>query len=216
MSWTVFPVLFVFIFVAYNVLRWLQRRSQYVNVPSLADGQWHPVAANYNWAASGENSWKREFYRLKEDPQATSMSLAQTLMKRTMEDVRQLAEMQEQKQTLQQLVKSGSIGEEVLQRFLIAEQQLNQECQTVVQEAESLKPAWGNQIFQQASQLLQAEMRRQEENERKQFEEEQRLQQRWDENRGKEELKIREEEARRLAEELIREEEEEKKKRKKK
>jgi flagellar biosynthesis component FlhA len=206
-SWSAYPILFGFIFIAYQVLKIIQKRSQYVKLPQLAEGQWDPLVANYTWTSSisgGESKFRNEYETLKANPNTEQKLLVQCLMKRAMHDVKNIAEIQQQKGTLLSLVKTGSIGEEVWNRFLDRERSLNTECGMVAAEAEVLKPGWSQTIFQQAGQLLQVELQREKERERQQEEAQKKSKMEWERNQAQKETDE-------MARELIMEEELERK-----
>ena len=206
-DWSPYLVLAVFVLISYFIMKWLKRRSQYVHLPQLADGQWHPLVANYGWAQTAESEnekFRSDYEKLKSESSTTAAQLAQALMRRAMHDVKQISEMQQQKHTLTQLVRNGSINDDMLQQFNNLEQFLNQECEEVAGEAEQLKDGWSRQIFGQAAQLIEAELRRQQEVEKKRDLESQKSR---DKSNAEEKLRLREEEARRVADELIVEEE---------
>lgn len=70
-------------------------------------------------------------------------------------------EIQSKRQTIQSLVQSGSLSEEIWLAFLEGERFMNEEMQAIIEEAETVKTGWGQIIVRQAHELLQAEMARQ-------------------------------------------------------
>lgn len=119
-------------------------------------------------------------------------------------------ELQSRRQTLQSLVQSGSIGEDVWKSFLAAEEFVGEEIQTIVAEADSLKPGWGQHIMPQAQQLLQAELEKHAAAEH--LENEQLQKRREEERKIREEIDAKEKriKAEQAAKELLLEEEREK------
>ncbi|KAI8321752.1 hypothetical protein GQ54DRAFT_241703, partial [Martensiomyces pterosporus] len=88
-------------------------------------------------------------------PEAVSDEvLKAALLRRAMTDIMRAVEIQTNKQTLTNLVKSGAISEELQHQFTAAEAELEAEMLSVVQEAERLTKGWGNGIFQAASEMV--------------------------------------------------------------
>ncbi|KAJ3394818.1 translocation protein S66 [Lobulomyces angularis] len=89
--------------------------------------------------------------------------LCAALLKRAVEDVRRIIKIKDEKGPLSQLVKSGCVGEDLLENIVAAEEELNLECEEVVFEADLLKPGWKNTIFQEASQIAQNQIQKEKE-----------------------------------------------------
>ncbi|KAI3640520.1 hypothetical protein MIR68_001398 [Amoeboaphelidium protococcarum] len=208
--------------VGYYVLSWVQRRNLQVSIPNVKQGQWDPVVANYTWSSSVNNKHKEEYIRLKQladqqqqsqqngqSPATARNTLAQALMRRTMHNVQQLMDMQSQKQSLSQLVKQGLIGEDVMHRFQMAEQVLNEDCGEIVQEANQLKPQWGESIFQDAAKLIQIEKQREQEMQMKEMEQDMAERRRLASELSEEDRRLKDQRARQAAEELLQLEEQE-------
>ncbi|KAI8869563.1 hypothetical protein GQ42DRAFT_163340 [Ramicandelaber brevisporus] len=77
-------------------------------------------------------------------------ALKAALVRRAMTDVRRLVELQQNKEALEKLVKSGAIGDEMWGQFTTAENELQAEMLDVVNEANSFDEGWGQHIFQMA------------------------------------------------------------------
>ncbi|KAG8623179.1 hypothetical protein KVT40_008155 [Elsinoe batatas] len=75
------------------------------------------------------------------------------LMRRAVEDVHRIIQVRNAKPALQTLLQRGSVGEELWQRFLRAEQDIEEEVKDVVNEANALAPNWGQVIFQSANEI---------------------------------------------------------------
>ncbi|KAF2221978.1 Sec62/63 complex, subunit Sec66 [Elsinoe ampelina] len=75
------------------------------------------------------------------------------LMRRAVEDIHRIIQVRNAKPALQTLLQRGSVGEELWQRFLRAEQDIEEEVQDVVNEANALAPNWGQVIFQSANEI---------------------------------------------------------------
>ncbi|KAG2218731.1 hypothetical protein INT45_006883 [Circinella minor] len=83
--------------------------------------------------------------------------LRAALLRRAMEAVRRLVHIQQEKPALQQLMRMGSIGDDLWRDFSVAEQQTMMELQEVSQEANTYKSNWGQTIFSTAAQMLEHE-----------------------------------------------------------
>ncbi|KAJ3140901.1 translocation protein S66 [Physocladia obscura] len=81
--------------------------------------------------------------------------LLQALMRRAMLDVQRIMQIREEKPQLQNLVRSGVVGDAMMENITRAEKELDQEVQELVTEAELYKTGWGQTIFQEAGQMLQ-------------------------------------------------------------
>ncbi|KAJ1979695.1 translocation protein Sec66 [Dimargaris verticillata] len=99
---------------------------------------------------------ERELYYALTDAgdKVPSATLQSALIKRAVTDVQRAIELQTKKQTLSALVKAGSIGEDVWTQFQAAEAELENEMIDIVQEANTIRPGWGQGIFQIASEIL--------------------------------------------------------------
>ncbi|TKX23674.1 translocation protein sec66 [Elsinoe australis] len=75
------------------------------------------------------------------------------LMRRAVEDIHRIIQVRNAKPALQTLLQRGSVGEELWQRFLRAEQEIEEEVKDVVNEANALAPNWGQVIFQSANEI---------------------------------------------------------------
>ncbi|TPX69089.1 hypothetical protein SpCBS45565_g02727 [Spizellomyces sp. 'palustris'] len=154
-----------------------------------------------------------------EDPAGYKL-LTTSLMKRALTDVRRILKIREEKPPLQQMVRSGMMGEDLLEKLLRAEAELDAEVQEVMEDAELYKPGWSKTIFQEATQLVQIQMQREQALEAQRLAQEQTLRDAGipedetaetpeDDGSPKE---TDEERRQRIADELLREEEAEKKK----
>ncbi|KAI9020866.1 Sec62/63 complex, subunit Sec66 [Phycomyces nitens] len=131
--------------------------------------------------------------------------LKAALLRRAMEAVRRLVQVQQEKPALQQLMRTGSIGDDLWRDFGVAEQDIMAELQEVVGEANTYKENWGQTIFSTAAQMLEHEKQKAMLVEMKELKE-------VEEKKRKAMEKDLERDAKRAEEELLREEEEEKKK----
>ena len=71
-----------------------------------------------------------------------------------MEDVRQIWLIREQKQSIGLLLAKGSVGDELLERFIRAEKELEGEIVEVVGEANTFQEGYGGLIFGMASDMV--------------------------------------------------------------
>lgn len=76
------------------------------------------------------------------------------LQERAIEDIMRIREIQTRKGPLNTLLQRGVVGDEIWQRLLRAEQELEAELKDVVAEANALAPQWGNNIFQSANEIV--------------------------------------------------------------
>ncbi|KAL1990318.1 hypothetical protein VTN49DRAFT_6157 [Thermomyces lanuginosus] len=79
--------------------------------------------------------------------------LKAALLRRAAEDIKRVMAIREQKQALALLLQRGSVGDELWQRFLRAEKEMEDEVRDVVAEANSYAPNWGQVIFQSAREM---------------------------------------------------------------
>ncbi|KAJ1980064.1 translocation protein Sec66 [Dimargaris cristalligena] len=102
-----------------------------------------------------EHAERELYYELLDaGDQVPAAVLQSALIKRAVTDVGRAIDLQTKKQTLSALVKSGTIGDDVWSQFQAAEAELETEMMDLVQEANSLRPGWGQGIFQLASEML--------------------------------------------------------------
>ncbi|KAJ3298153.1 translocation protein S66 [Blyttiomyces sp. JEL0837] len=175
---------------------------------------------------------KRQYEELAEqyspqDPHGLKL-LTTALMRRAMVDVQRILQIREEKQPLQNLVRTGVIGEDMMEKITMAEKEVEAEIMELMEEAELYRPGWGKTIFQEASNFLQIQAQAQAQA-LQQAQQAQMAAATAAANSGKDASspgevadsptgsdslspEEKEERARRLAEELLKEEEEEKKK----
>ena len=80
--------------------------------------------------------------------------LKAALLNRAMADVKRIIRMRDDKQALTVLLQKGSIGDETMSRFNMAEKELEAEILDVVSEANTFKEGWGQLIFPSASEMV--------------------------------------------------------------
>ncbi|KAF7185823.1 Translocation protein sec66 [Pseudocercospora fuligena] len=78
--------------------------------------------------------------------------LKAALLKRAVEDIQRIVQLRSTKPALQTLMQRGSIGDDLWQRFLMAEKEMEEEVKDV---ANAFSPNWGQVIFQSANEINQ-------------------------------------------------------------
>ncbi|KAF2207695.1 hypothetical protein CERZMDRAFT_91743 [Cercospora zeae-maydis SCOH1-5] len=81
--------------------------------------------------------------------------LKAALLARAVEDIQRIVQLRTSKPALQTLLQRGSVGDELWQRFLRAEKEMEEEVKDVVNEANAFAPNWGQVIFQSANEMNQ-------------------------------------------------------------
>lgn len=76
------------------------------------------------------------------------------LQERAIEDIMRIREIQTRKAPLNTLLQRGVVGDDIWQRLLRAEQELEAELKDVVAEANALANGWGGHIFQSANEIV--------------------------------------------------------------
>lgn len=90
----------------------------------------------------------------KKTPAVPESVLKAALLRRATEDIRRVMTLRSQKQALSMLLQRGSVGDDLWQRFLRAEKEMEDEVRDVVAEANAYAPGWGQIIFQSANEML--------------------------------------------------------------
>jgi translocation protein SEC66 len=80
--------------------------------------------------------------------------LKAALLNRAMADVRRIIRMRDDKQAMATLVQKGSLGDETVARFGMAEKELEAEILDVVSEANTFRDGWGQLIFPTAGEMV--------------------------------------------------------------
>ncbi|KAI0872094.1 Sec62/63 complex, subunit Sec66 [Hypoxylon argillaceum] len=86
-------------------------------------------------------------------PKVPDSVIRAALLRRAVEDIRRIIQIRTSKQALNTLLQRGSVGEDLNQRFLAAEKEIEEELRDVVNEANALAPGWGQVIFQSANEI---------------------------------------------------------------
>ncbi|KAL9102292.1 MAG: hypothetical protein Q9163_002537 [Psora crenata] len=84
--------------------------------------------------------------------------LKAALLQRACEDIRRILSVRSAKPALSQLLQRGSVGDELWQRFLRAEKEMEAELKDVMEEANALQAGWGQIIFQSANEMVNNEI----------------------------------------------------------
>ncbi|KAI9934425.1 hypothetical protein ASPWEDRAFT_43835 [Aspergillus wentii DTO 134E9] len=90
----------------------------------------------------------------KKAPAVPESVLKAALLRRAAEDIKRVMALRSQKQALAMLLQRGSVGDDLWQRFLRAEKEMEDEVRDVVSEANAYAPNWGQTIFQSANEMM--------------------------------------------------------------
>jgi len=88
------------------------------------------------------------------DPPPPRPILVAALLRRAMDDVKLIWSIRDAKTSLTTLLQRGQIGDELWERFLLAEKELEGEIVEVVGEANTFEPGYGQRIFAMASEMV--------------------------------------------------------------
>lgn len=88
------------------------------------------------------------------DPPPPRPILVAALLRRAMDDVKLIWSIRDAKTSLTTLLQKGQIGDELWERFLLAEKELEGEIVEVVGEANTFEPGYGQRIFAHASDMV--------------------------------------------------------------
>ncbi|KAI9018450.1 Pre protein translocase subunit Sec66-domain-containing protein [Hyaloraphidium curvatum] len=143
------------IFFFFFIVRWNTWRRDRLATARSAEESWLP-----------ENEAKLAYFALVEqhpeaelDPAVKKQMMA-ALLKRAMVDIEHAQQITEERNSLQQLIKEGAIGEDLWEKLQRTELQLNEEILEVINEAESYKDGWSRTIMEEAAKLLRHERQR--------------------------------------------------------
>lgn len=89
----------------------------------------------------------------KKAPAVPETVLKAALLRRATEDINRVMMIRNQKPALAMLLQRGSVGDDLWQRFLRAEKEMEDEVRDVVAEANAYVPNWGQTIFQSANEV---------------------------------------------------------------
>lgn len=105
----------------------------------------------------GINEEKEAYESALESGEQDEEVLKKLLMRRCMTDIRRVTTLQEDKDSVMSLSRTGAISEEMLASFKSAEKDLEMEIFEVQAEAETFKPGWGESILRDAVKLSRVE-----------------------------------------------------------
>lgn len=88
------------------------------------------------------------------DPPPPRPILVAALLRRAMADVKLIWSIRDAKTSLSTLLAKGQIGDDLWERFLVAEKELEAEIVEVVGEANTFEPGYGQKIFNVASDMV--------------------------------------------------------------
>ncbi|KAK0946883.1 Translocation protein S66 [Friedmanniomyces endolithicus] len=100
-------------------------------------------------ASSGDGDSEKKLSRVPDSV------LKAALLQRALEDIKRIVQLRQAKPALQTLLQRGSVGDELWQRLLRAEQEMEAEVKDVVNEADAFAPEWGQVILQSANEMNQ-------------------------------------------------------------
>jgi translocation protein SEC66 len=92
------------------------------------------------------------------DAKVPDSVLRAALLDRAMTDIHRIMEVRTRKPALATLLQRGVVGDEIFQRLVRAEQELEAELKDVVAEANGLSSEWGKTIFQSAGEMVQNQL----------------------------------------------------------
>jgi len=86
-------------------------------------------------------------------PTVPESVLRAALLRRAVEDIHRIIHIRSAKSACATLLARGSVGDDLNERFVRAEQEMEAELRDVVTEANALAPNWGQTIFQSANEM---------------------------------------------------------------
>jgi len=86
-------------------------------------------------------------------PKVPESVLKAALLRRATEDIHRIVSIRNSKSALGALLQRGSVGDDLWQRFLRAEKEIEEELRDVVNEANAFSTTWGQTIFQSANEI---------------------------------------------------------------
>ncbi len=148
------PISYLSILIAsMGTFSYLYRRRQHLSKLRLAP--YFPIHTTRNVYLS--------LLHLPENEKSTKVPdsiLRAALLSRAMTDIERIMEIRTRKPALSTLLQRGVVGDEIYQRLLRAESELEAELKDVVAEANALAPSWGQSIFQSAGEMVQNKLLR--------------------------------------------------------
>jgi translocation protein SEC66 len=80
-------------------------------------------------------------------PKIPDSVIRAALLRRAVEDIRRIIQIRTSKQALNTLLQRGSVGEDLNQRFLAAEKEIDEELRDVVSEVGSARAIWHSRVY---------------------------------------------------------------------
>ncbi|KAJ1341600.1 hypothetical protein BSLG_003827 [Batrachochytrium salamandrivorans] len=122
----------------------------------------HPLPAASRYSATADMAFLYEYEELAEqfspDTENGKLVLTAALAKRAVEDVRRVLKIREEKPPLEQMVREGIVGEDLFDKIVRDERELEAELQQVIEDSEMYREGWGKTIFQEASAIAQSQI----------------------------------------------------------
>ncbi|KAI9745232.1 MAG: translocation protein S66 [Claussenomyces sp. TS43310] len=151
-DWVSLSVPFAYIFVLAGSLitfSSIYRKRKAAKAASLAP--WFPPHLQRNiylslWHLEPEDGSEKV-------PKVPESVIRAALLRRAVEDIRRIIQVRTAKTACSSLLQRGSVGDDLWQRFLRAEKEMEEELRDVVLEANALAPNWGQTIFQSANEI---------------------------------------------------------------
>lgn len=112
-----------------------------------------------NWL--GRHAEKEEYQRLCQLDSTDDDTLRKALMKRVMADVRRMWKLNDERDSVNQLMKNGALSEKIWNAFKQAEKEMEIEFIEVQAEAETFKDGWSQTIIKEAVDFCRLDMFRQ-------------------------------------------------------
>jgi translocation protein SEC66 len=112
-------------------------------------------AARKKWFPSHPE--KEAYESLLNDDSVTEEALRKALLRRAMSDIKRIWQLQEEKDSLFKLMRSGSVPESLWANYKDADQEMQLEIYDLQAEAETFKAGWSQGILKEAAQLVQKE-----------------------------------------------------------
>ena len=104
-----------------------------------------------------EHPEKAAYEELISNGEANEEVLRKALLRRAMTDVKRVWELQEEKEALHKLTRSGAIPESMWNSYKDAYHDMQLEIYDLQAEAETFKPGWSQSILKESAQLVQRE-----------------------------------------------------------
>lgn len=120
--------------------------NRYQRQKQAAKKKWYPVHPE-----------KEAYEALITNGEENEEVLRKALLRRAMTDIKRVWELQEEKEALHKLTRSGAIPESMWNSYKDADHDMQLEIYDLQAEAETFKPGWSQLILKEAAQLVQRE-----------------------------------------------------------